>query len=239
MHLPCWQTSLTKPVGHLIGVFLLSWATVCANWFIENAYSYELSALGQLPRIAQQKYGASAAQRVEAWVRLQQTLQGQDPQALLDSVNTYVNRQLRFDDDINIWRQTDFWATPLEALGKGAGDCEDFTITKYITLRNLGIKDSQLRLIYVRAVIGNPGDGITQSHMVLGYYPDSQAEPFILDNLISEIRPASRRPDLIPLFSFNAEGLWVTGVTQPQADSTARLSRWRGVFTRMKEELQQ
>jgi hypothetical protein len=43
------------------------------------------------------------------------------------------------------------------------------------------------------------------SQKVLAYYALPEAEPLILDNLISELRPASRRPDLTPVFSFNAE----------------------------------
>ena len=63
-----------------------------------------------------------------------------------------------------------------------------------------------------------------------------QAEPLILDNLITDIRPASRRPDLTPVFSFNSEGLW-QGVGGPVAgDPTARLSRWREVLGKARAE---
>jgi len=72
--------------------------------------------------------------------------------------------------------------------------------------------------------------------MVLGYYPTPDAEPLILDNLVSEIRPASRRPDLFPIFSFTSEGLWVQGASTSSADPTARLSRWRSVLQRMRAE---
>jgi hypothetical protein len=53
------------------------------------------------------------------------------------------------------------------------------------------------------------------------------AEPLILDNLITDVRPASRRPDLAPVFSFNSEGLWQGVGSQTAGDPTARLSRWR------------
>ena len=45
-----------------------------------------------------------------------------------------------------------------------------------------------------------------------------------------------RRPDLFPVFSFTSEGLWVQGATTSSADPTARLSRWRSVLQRMRDE---
>ena len=72
--------------------------------------------------------------------------------------------------------------------------------------------------------------------LVVGYYPTPDAEPLILDNLVGEIRPAGRRPDLFPVFSFTSEGLWVPGATTSSADPTARLSRWRSVLQRMRDE---
>lgn len=57
---------------------------------------------------------------------------------------------------------------------------------------------------------------MVQAHMVLAYHAQPHAEPVILDNLISELRPASRRPDLTPVFSFNGDGLW-----QGVGDTTA------------------
>jgi predicted transglutaminase-like cysteine proteinase len=107
-----------------------------------------------------------------------------------------------------IWGQSDYWATPLETLAKGKGDCEDFTIAKYFTLLEAGLPNEQLRLIYVKARIGGAASNVTQAHMVLAYYSEPDAEPLILDNLITDIRPASRRPDLQPVFSFNSMGIW-------------------------------
>ena len=72
--------------------------------------------------------------------------------------------------------------------------------------------------------------------MVLGYYANPTDEPVVLDNLITTIRPASARTDLSPVFSFNNEGLWVSGAAQSSADPTARLSRWRDVLERMRQE---
>jgi hypothetical protein len=88
----------------------------------------------------------------------------------------------------------------------------------------------------VRAQIGGP-QGALQAHMVLAYYAAPGAEPMILDNLITELRPASRRPDLVPVFSFNSEGLWQgVGAQAAGGDPTARLSRWREVLAKARAE---
>ena len=70
--------------------------------------------------------------------------------------------------------------------------------------------------------------------MVLAYYPTPNADPLILDNMISEVRPASQREDLKPVFGFNSEGLWVGGSSAPAINNpAARLSRWRDLLQRM------
>jgi hypothetical protein len=74
--------------------------------------------------------------------------------------------------------------------------------------------------------------------MVLAYYPQPEAEPLVLDNLIGDIRPASRRPDLVPVFSFNSEGVF-TGVSAKDSNPAAgvgRLSRWEDLLKRAHAE---
>jgi len=138
-------------------------------------------------------------------------------------------------DDSEVWGQADYWASPLEMLGKGAGDCEDYAIAKFFSLVALGMPVGKLRLVYVRAQIGG-ADGPVQAHMVLAYYATPGAEPLILDSLVGEIRPASRRPDLAPVFSFNSEGLWQGVGSQAAGDPTARLSRWREILGKARAE---
>lgn len=192
--------------------------------------------LDRMQRLAAERYGDSAAESVAAWRRMMADAADLDEEMQLSRVNAFFNRRLRFVDDIDVWRQQDYWATPLEFMGMGAGDCEDFAIAKYITLRLLGIPDERLRLIYVRAQIGDPRSKLSQAHMVLGFYAEPSDEPLVLDNLISDIRRASGRTDLTPVFSFNSAGLWVGGASTSSADPTTRLSRWRDVLDRMRTE---
>jgi len=158
-----------------------------------------------------------------------------DDEGRLQAVNQFFNRRVQFADDTVVWGQLDHWASPIEMLDKGAGDCEDFAIGKYFSLLALGMPMAKLRLVYVRAQTGGAG-GPVQAHMVLAYYAQPNAEPLILDNLITELRPAARRPDLQPVYSFNSEGLWQGVGGLAAGDPTARLSRWREVLQKARAE---
>ena len=206
-----------------------------------GSLALQLSAIGadftKLSTLAAQRYGQRTQVNI---VELQTLLQKLAPASEADKIrdiNTFFNRKIRnFDSDVNIWGQSDYWATPLESLGKESGDCEDYTIAKYVFLRQLDIPDDRLKLTYVKAQIGGPHSKISQAHMVLTYYATPNAEPLVLDNLISDIRPASRRPDLTPVFSFNSEGLWVGNATASRGNPTAHLSRWRDLLARVRSD---
>ena len=186
--------------------------------------------------LASQRYGNSGAAAVVAWREMLTMGSAESETSKLKRVNAFFNQKIRFGDDIKIWGVADYWATPLEVLGRGEGDCEDFAIAKYVTLKLMGVPSAKMRLTYVKARLGGPQSQIVQAHMVLSYYQSPEDEPLILDNLITEIRPASRRPDLTTVFGFNAEGLWVGGGVPRVTQSSQRLSRWQSVLVRMRDE---
>ena len=188
---------------------------------------------GLIIQKAEQRYGSLglAKGRIEAWDELIKSSQGEAETEQLWAVNRFFNRQIRFVDDSQNWRQNDYWASPVEALVKGAGDCEDYAIAKYFTLRRLGVPSEKLRITYVKALRYN------QAHMVLTYYATPSAVPLVLDNLISEIRPASQRKDLLPVYAFNAEGLYLPGAGGgKRASDSKKLSRWQDLLKKMKSE---
>jgi predicted transglutaminase-like cysteine proteinase len=184
---------------------------------------------------AAQAHGAPAVAGAKALQAVLAGLTGQDESLRLAAINQFFNRRIVFTPDAEVWGQADYWASPLEMLGKGRGDCEDYVIGKYFSLLVAGVPVTKLRLVYVRATVGGPG-GEVLAHMVLAYYAAPGAEPLILDNLIGEIRPASRRTDLEPVFSFNGEGLWQGVGAQSAGDPVTRLSRWREVLAKARAE---
>ena len=186
-----------------------------------------------------QHFGATSAQKFRDWQKLvADTHKTDDADQQIKKVNEFWNRRMQFTEDTEAWGQSDYWATPMESLGHEKGDCEDFAIAKYFTLLSAGMDVSQLRLIYVKARMGGATSNITQAHMVLAFYSDPDAEPQILDNLLSDIRPASRRQDLSPVFSFNGQGIWagVSASGSASSTSTKRLSRWEELLARARAE---
>ncbi|MBM6550450.1 transglutaminase-like cysteine peptidase [Marinomonas ostreistagni] len=174
------------------------------------------------------KYGDRAEKRILAWRRMVEGAQGSDVVGKLQTVNDFFN-MMEFVNDIKHWGKEDYWATPIEFLATGGGDCEDFTIAKYFALRELGVPDDKLRLVYVKALTLN------QHHMVLAYYDTPTSVPVILDNLDRTIKPAIQRNDLQPIYSFNAENLWLSkekGRGQLVGGSS-RLSLWTDLNNRL------
>jgi len=187
----------------------------------------------RLQQTARQRYGEAGVQRVQAWLDMLASHRNLPETDKIQAVNNFWNQAVQGAEDIDVWRQTDYWATPLESLGKRQGDCEDYVIGKYFSLLALGIPADKLRFIYVKAIMGGTGSRIQVAHMVLGYYSEPNAMPLVLDNLLSSIEPANKRRDLVPVFSFNAGGVYVDG---KQASPVERIGRWNDLLLRMKRE---
>lgn len=151
----------------------------------------------------QSEYGASAHKRGQALNTLIERLRGEDTQTKLSAINRFFN-QFTYVPDEKLWGEEDYWATPIEFLGRKGGDCEDFVVGKYFALRALGVDDEHLFLTYVKAIKQNI------AHMVLTYHPTPGGIPLVLDNYNPSILPASDRGDLAPVYSFNAKSLFLS-----------------------------
>lgn len=171
-----------------------------------------------------------AEKRVAAWHELMRTERGAPEMEQLESVNSFFNR-LEFVDDQYLWGVEDYWATPREMLVKNGGDCEDFAAAKYFTLRQLQVPDEKMRLTYVKSL------NFDRPHMVLSFYRWPEAEPLVLDSLVNDILAASQRPDLIPVYSFNADGLWLARKqNSDRLRSSDNLSLWQDLRRRFVSE---
>ncbi|MFB2762431.1 MULTISPECIES: transglutaminase-like cysteine peptidase [Marinobacter] len=178
------------------------------------------------------EFGQEAHQRLQDWQRLHQLARNAPIDRQLRLVNSFFNR-IPFVSDIQHWGEEDYWATPVELLTTNGGDCEDFSIAKYLTLRAMGVPDEELRIVYVKAL------ELNQAHMVLAWYKTPDADPLILDNLINDIRPASQRTDLEPVYSFNGEGLWLNRSSgeRSRIGDAQRLEHWQDLNRRLTESL--
>lgn len=184
-------------------------------------------------------FGQGARGRLEGWKdfvrssagRVEQAPGGPGGPGQLGPVNGFFNGLPSIEDSVQ-WRVEDYWATPAEFLSSRGGDCEDYAIAKYFTLKELGVPVSRLRLVYATTW------RTRVAHMVLAYYSAPGADPLILDNLDGGIRPAAERPDLVPVYMFNDDDLQFAkdGAAAVRHDAQS-IRKWRGVMEKLAREL--
>lgn len=132
------------------------------------------------------------------WQMLKSKAEALDAMGKLHLINEFWNRQ-PYREDIQNWQKEDYWAIPAQFIRK-SGDCEDYAIAKYFTLKELGIDPERMRIVVLRDTIRN------LAHAVLAVYIEGTA--YILDNVSDIILPHSRIRNYKPQFSVNEFGRW-------------------------------
>jgi len=136
---------------------------------------------------------------LESWRRLLAELRDKDRIAQIREVQTFLNRVPYVIDPIN-WGVPDYWATPLQFFGKD-GDCEDYAIAKFVSLKTLGFTDDDMRIV----VLDDLNLGV--AHAILVVYVDGRA--LVLDNQISQVIPADLIRHYRPIYSINQTAWWL------------------------------
>ena len=134
------------------------------------------------------------------WKDLKRQAEGKPLVEQLSLVNSFWNRW-PYRTDKEVYGKADYWAAPYEFLAK-SGDCEDYCITKYFTLKALGVPADKMRIVVVRETIRDIG------HAILAVYAED-GKIYILDNLSEAVRPAERIRNYVPQFSVNETHRWV------------------------------
>lgn len=214
----------------------LPWSKVCQlvlmslTLFFCSIYASPTQPLDKQHIITalENRYGERAGKRVRALFKVLDEASGLSEREKLTKINTFFNL-FRFVDDIVLWGDKNYWATPMEFVGVNGGDCEDFSIAKYFALLQLGVSDDKLRITMVKATTVN------QYHMVLAYYETPGSIPLVLDNLDKSIKPATQRKDLIPVYSFNGRQLWLNKEKGrgELAGSSKKLAKWNDLKSRL------
>lgn len=215
-------------------VFAARWLRIFLLVASIAAFAAELVVItdAQIARLAQQ-FGPVAKNRLSGWrdLLVNPKYKKLAEREKLELVNDFMN-QTTFISDIRHWGKEDYWATPIEFLSTNGGDCEDYSIAKYFTLRALGVPDEKLRITYVKELVI-----YNEAHMVLAYFPTPDSEPLVLDNINKRIQPASTRTDLLPVYSFNGSGLWLAKEQTGRAQSVGgsdRIGHWRDLQARLR-----
>ncbi len=175
-----------------------------------------------------ERFGPQVPTRLATW-RKHLSQPEESEEARLTSSNRFFNA-IPYMRDIDHWKVEDYWATPVETVSSQGADCEDYAIGKYFSLKERGIPVEKLRIAYVRHL------RLNEPHMVLVYYPQPDAEPLVLDNTDRELKPASRRPDLVPVYSFNDDDVWTERSGNRSIGSPRQIRLWSGLLARMRRE---
>ena len=134
----------------------------------------------------------------DKWIKFLKGLKEKDAVSQIRAINDYMNRAPYITDPVN-WGKKDFWATPGEFMSK-FGDCEDYAIAKYISLRLLGYKEEELRVVAVKDL------NLKIGHAILVVY--YKGKPYVLDNQIKQVVPATKIKHYLPVFSINQSAWW-------------------------------
>lgn len=174
---------------------------------------------------AEKKYTVKARNRFSAVKqKLIHDLKDASDMKKLNTVNSWMN-YIRYASDKKVYGVSDYWATMYEFVGKGMGDCEDYTIAKYYILKELGISPKRMKFTYV---IYKSRRGKNISHMVLSYLkvprPKKKSDILILDNNNRLILPATKRKDIVKV------------VKMINGDTGAKSKKWKKLEAGMKRK---
>lgn len=175
---------------------------------------------------AEKKYNIFAKNRfIDINTSLLKELKNVSELKKLNVVNTWVN-QISYASDKKVYKKSDYWATLYQFVGKSKGDCEDYTISKYYILKDLGIDPHRMKFAYV---IYKNRRGKKISHMVLAYFkvlkPKSRDDILILDNNNRLVLPASKRRDIVKV------------IKMINGDTGAKSKKWKKLEANMKRKL--
>ena len=207
----------------LISFILISFSSLFST--ASKTFNIDQTRLNSI----ENKYGILAKNRVEEWDSMLEASKDEPILNKLKNVNDFFN-QITYKSDAITWGTKDYWATPFEFMGRGAGDCEDYAIAKYFSLIKLGVPDDKLRITYVSYRKTN--SSFEEAHMVLTYYHKVGVEPVVLDNINKTLQIASKRPDLKPVYSFNASGLWQAKTKGEARVGNNELKSWKDLMSR-------
>jgi len=207
---------------------LLFFSLLYTQSYCDNLFSIDQDTLLN----SEKKYGYEAKQRVKELIKLLNRLDKEPELKKLNAINDFFNK-MNYNTDLKVWRKKDYWASRDEFIGVANGDCEDYAIAKYFSLRQLGIPAEKIFLTYVKAI------KYKQSHMILTYFKSKGSIPLVLDNINTKILPSTNRKDLKPLFSFNGEKIYMAkqrGLGRVVPSGKVNLSQWSELILKIKKE---
>ncbi len=136
----------------------------------------------------------------EEWVDFLRQIESLPIDEKLERVNTLVNA-IPYLLDPTAWDEEDFWATPFEMIWKEGGDCEDYTIAKYMLLKESGVPEESMHIVVVNDLVNHVAHAVLEVEISgVSYILDNQRERVILATLVQRYQP---------VYSVNNTGWWL------------------------------
>src|SRR5262249_40249715 len=110
--------------------------------------------------------------------------------ARLGEINRAVNLAIRATSDQAQFGESDVWSSPLVTFYRGAGDCEDYAIAKFVALRMAGIAAEDLRIVVTADVLSGDGQAVAAVRLA-GHWliPDNRRMAMVEDIHVKNSRP--------------------------------------------------
>lgn len=182
-----------------------------------------------MEKIENHPYKKAIHLRLLKYIELTKKINDLSLEKKLNHVNAFYNRILPVHDSQK-YKVDDHWSTPKEFLVEGRGDCEDYAIAKYFTLKESGIPKDKLYLTVVKV------KGTTNYHMVLSYLENKKSMPFIMDNLSFRVLPFDKRTDLEPKFIFNENNAYLLKnkkIHKKVRINWGKVDKWKDILDRV------
>ena len=136
---------------------------------------------------------------LQHWQAFLDGLANAAPDAQIAAVHREMNRRRYILDPIN-WNLPDYWASPGQFLRRN-GDCEDYAIAKFMSLRALGFPQETMRVVVLQDL------NLRVAHAVMSIEHGGQT--LILDNQIDRVVPHRVIRHYRPIYSVNETHWWL------------------------------
>lgn len=133
------------------------------------------------------------------WQGFLASLRGANRLAQIEAVNRYLN-QRRYILDPRNYGVPDYWATPSQFLSRN-GDCEDYAIAKYFSLRALGLEAEAMRIVVLQDL------NLQTAHAILVVYVGGRA--LVLDNQATTVVDSRNIHHYQAIYSINEQHWWL------------------------------
>jgi predicted transglutaminase-like cysteine proteinase len=142
---------------------------------------------------------APVSSGIAVWRAEIQSLKGLSPHEQIERVNDFMNK-MPYVDDQKRYGAAGYWQATPERFFSGGGDCKDYALVKYASLRALGFSLEQLRI----AVVMDMTTNVLHAILIV----KERGAAYVLDNQAQNIKSITDVHRYQPIFAVNSRSWW-------------------------------